>query len=82
MNQFLSCFKVAKPVIGVIHTKGTDDADMLRRAQEEIRIDKENGVDSFLVETYFGTYYQVEKVLDYVAGATCAPGFTGRACSV
>ena len=34
MNQFLSCFKVAKPVIGVIHTKGTDDADMLRRAKE------------------------------------------------
>ena len=26
-------------------------------------------LDSFLVETYFGTYYQVEKVLDYVAGA-------------
>lgn len=69
MNQFLSCFKVMKPVIGVIHTKGTDDADMLRRAKEEIRIYKENGVDSFLVETYFGTYYQVEKVLDYVAGA-------------
>ena len=60
MNQFLSCFKVMKPVIGVIHTKGTDDADMLRRAKEEIRIYKENGVDSFLVETYFGTYYQVE----------------------
>ena len=38
MNQFLSCFKVMKPVIGVIHTKGTDDADMLRRAKEEIRI--------------------------------------------
>lgn len=53
----------------MIHTKGTDDADMLRRAKEEIRIYKENGVDSFLVETYFGTYYQVEKVLDYVAGA-------------
>ena len=69
MNQFLSCFKVMKPVIGVIHTKGTDDTDMLRRAKEEIRIYKENGVDSFLVETYFGTYYQVEKVLDYVAGA-------------
>lgn len=34
MNQFLSCFKVMKPVIGVIHTKGTDDADMLRRAKE------------------------------------------------
>ena len=40
MNQFLSCFKVAKPVIGVIHTKGTDDADMLRRDKEEIRIYK------------------------------------------
>ncbi len=69
MNQFLSCFKVIKPVIGVIHTKGTDDADVLRRAREEIAIYRDNGVDSILVETYYGTYYQVEKVLDYVADA-------------
>ena len=36
---------------------------MLRRAsQGGDHPHKENGVDSFLVETYFGTYYQVEKV--------------------
>lgn len=66
MENILSCFEVKKPVIGVIHTKGTDDEDVMRRAIEEIRLYKENGVDGILVETYFGDYYQVEKVLQYL----------------
>lgn len=53
MNQFLSCFKVMKPVIGVIHTKGTARAEHAQTGQGGDPLYKENGVDSFLVETLF-----------------------------
>lgn len=66
MDNILSCFKEIKPVIGVIHTKGNNDEDVFRRAKEEISLYVENGVDGILVETYFGNYYQVERVLEYL----------------
>ncbi len=31
MGNILSCFKEKKPIIGVIHAKGTDDDDVMRR---------------------------------------------------
>lgn len=69
MSNILSCFAVKKPVIGVIHTKGDSDADIFDRARREIALYKSGGVDGILVETYFGTYHQVEKVLDYLASS-------------
>ncbi|MEG1012009.1 MAG: BtpA/SgcQ family protein [Ruthenibacterium sp.] len=69
MSSILSCFSSKKPVIGVIHTKGDSDADVFERAKKEIALYQDNGVDGVLVETYYGTYYQVEKVLDYLAAA-------------
>lgn len=66
MRNILSCFNVKKPIIGVIHTKGTSDEDVLQRAKTEIELYVDNGVDGVLVETYFGTYYQVQKVLEYL----------------
>lgn len=56
MGNILSCFKEKKPIIGVIHAKGTDDDDVMRRAVSEINTYIENGIDGILVETYFGTY--------------------------
>ena len=69
MASVLDCFKEKKPVIGVIHAKGDSDADVLRRAKEEIKIYLENGVSGVLVETYFGVYPQVEKILGYLQDA-------------
>lgn len=63
----LSCFTNRKPVIGMIHTKGTDDDDVMRRAKEEIAVYEENGVDGVMAETYFGDFGKVVKVLDYIA---------------
>lgn len=51
----------------MLHCKGADDADMMVRALREIEIYRQNGVDGVLVETYFGTYHQVEMVLEHLA---------------
>ena len=67
MGNILSCFKEKKPIIGVIHAKGTDDDDVMRRAVSEINTYIENGIDGILVETYFGTYHQVQMILDYLS---------------
>ncbi len=66
MGNILSCFRVKKPVIGVIHAKGTDDKDMMERAAREIDLYLENGVNGILTETYFGTYHQVQMILEYL----------------
>ena len=65
-KDVLSLFKNPKPIIGVIHCKGGTDAEVLERAKKEIDIYERCGVDGVLVETYFGTYHQVEKVLSYL----------------
>lgn len=69
MDNILSCFKNTKPIIGVIHTKGDSDEDVFERAKKEISIYKENGIDGVLIETYYGSYYQVERVLEYLTTA-------------
>lgn len=65
-KNVLSLFKNPKPIIGVIHCKGGTDVEVLERAKKEIDIYERCGVDGVLVETYFGTYHQVEKVLSYL----------------
>lgn len=65
-GNILSVFKEKKPIIGVIHCKGDSDADVLERAKKEIDIYQSCGLDGVLVETYFGTYHQVEQVLSYL----------------
>lgn len=49
----------------MIHTKGTNDDDMMERAKREIDLYVQGGVDGVLVEPYFGTYHQIVKVLEY-----------------
>ncbi len=63
MSSILTCFQNIKPVIGVIHAKGQGDEDVFHTALKEIDIYKQNGIDGILIETYFGTYYQVERIL-------------------
>ena len=65
-KNILSVFQEKKPIIGVIHCKGDTDADVLERAKREIDIYRTGGVDGVLVETYFGTYHNVEQVLGYL----------------
>lgn len=64
-HDMLSIFHNPKPIIGVIHCKGDSDADVMERAKREIAIYQEY-LDGILVETYFGTYHQVEQVLAYL----------------
>ncbi len=60
-------FQVPKPIIAMLHMKGTDAADVQARAVREFQIYRDNGVDAVMVEPYFGTYTQVERMLDYLA---------------
>lgn len=65
-ENILSVFQKKKPIIGMIHCKSNSEADALERAKREIDIYWKQGVDGILVETYFGTYSDVEKVLQYM----------------
>lgn len=65
MNDFLALFANPKPVMGMIHLKGTDDKDVFRRAVDEINIYIQNGIDGIILENYFGTYRQLESIMEY-----------------
>lgn len=67
MHTKLSCFSVDKPIIGMLHLKGTDDRDVQERAIREFQMYRDNGVDAVMVETYFGTFTQAERMLAYLA---------------
>lgn len=66
MNSKMPCFAEEKIIIGVLHLKGETDEDTYRRAVEEIEIYRRCDVDAVMVETYFGTYSQAEKALEYL----------------
>lgn len=66
MSEFLKIFKNKKPVFGMLHLKGNNDEEVFERAKKEIDIYRENGIDAVIVENYYGNYYQMEKVLDYL----------------
>ncbi len=71
--SILSCFSNKKPIIGVIHTKGSNNKDVFDRAKREVAIYQENGVDGILVEPYYGNYYNVVEVLEYLAKSSKTP---------
>lgn len=66
MSEFLKIFKNKKPIFGMLHLKGNNDEEVFERAKKEIDIYRENGIDAVIVENYYGNYYQMEKVLDYL----------------
>lgn len=67
MHPKLSCFSVEKPIIAMLHLKGSDPADVQARAVREFELYRDNHVDGVMVEPYFGTYSQAERMLAYLA---------------
>lgn len=65
----LSVFKSKKPIIAMIHLKGDTPEDIFERAKKEITIFEENGVDGIMLENYYGNYYDLERILEYVSKA-------------
>lgn len=65
-KDFLSLFKRRKPIFAMLHLKGDDEKDVFDRAKKEINIFIEEGVDAIIVENYFGNYYHMEMVLNYL----------------
>ena len=49
-KEFLDVFQSKKPIFGMLHLKGTSDAEVMERAKKEIRVYYENGVDAVIVE--------------------------------
>lgn len=65
-KNFLSLFKNEKPIFAMLHLKGDTQEETFERAKEEIKIYAENGVDAVIVENYYGNYYDMERVLQYL----------------
>ena len=58
-------FKV-KPVIAMLHLKGTSDEEIMERMIKETGIYYANGVDAVLVENYFSAAWHCEQALAYL----------------
>ena len=61
--MFLNLFPKPKPILAMLHLKGTTRDDILARAVREADIYVANGVDAMIVEDYFGDVDDVERVL-------------------
>ena len=66
-KQFGELFQNAKPIIGVLHLKGSSREDIRERARREIDLYLEGGLDGLIAEDYFGTYPELEWVLGYLS---------------
>lgn len=65
-EKFLDLFKNKKPIFAMLHLKGNNDEEVFERAKKEIDIYRNGGVDAVIVENYYGNFYQMEKVLEYL----------------
>ena len=63
MRKFFEVFKTKKPIIGMLHLMGSSPQNIVDNAIEEMKMMTENGVDAVLVENYFGSADDVERVL-------------------
>lgn len=61
--MFLELFPRPKPIMAMLHLKGTTRDDIVARAVREADIYAECGVDAVIVEDYFGDVDDVERVL-------------------
>lgn len=64
---FLDVFDSRHPILAMLHLAGGSDREVFDQAREEIDLLYGNGVDAVIVENYFGTVPQVERVLEYLA---------------
>lgn len=65
--SFLKLFAVKKPVITVLHGRGSTDHEVLEIAKKELDVFMTHEVNAVMVENYFCTPEQAEMVLDYVS---------------
>ncbi len=63
---FEELFPNGKPIIGMIHHKGLDRADKLRRAALEADLLVSCGVDALMIEDYYGDAEDVERTLRWL----------------
>lgn len=66
MNKLQEVFGTTKPILSVLHLKGDTDEEVLERAKRELDVYVDGGIDGIIVENYFGNYYQMRQVLDYI----------------
>lgn len=62
----LLVFKSKKLIIVMIYLKGDILEDIFERVKKEIIIFEENGVDGIMLENYYGNYYDLERIFEYV----------------
>lgn len=65
-NKIKEIFGSEKPIIGMLHLKGSSDEEVMENARYEMKLLLENKVDAVLVENYFGSPAQVEMLLKYL----------------
>lgn len=65
--MFLDLFPHPKPIMAMLHLKGTSRDDIVARAVREADIYATNGVDAMIVEDYFGDNTDVARVLAVLA---------------
>ena len=64
--KFHDIFPSVQPVIGMLHLKGDHKLSMMERAKRETECYLEQGVDALLVENYFGSAQDCERVLAWL----------------
>lgn len=65
-ETFLSLFKNKKPIMAMLHMKGNHKESPLERAKLELQEYLDNGVDSVIVEDYFGSKKDCILMLEYL----------------
>lgn len=65
-KNFLEIFKNKKPILAMLHLKGENPNDIFERAKKELEIYMAEGVDAVIVESYYGNYYDMERMLQYL----------------
>lgn len=66
MNKLEKVFRTKYPMLAMLHLKGDSKEEVLERAKKEIDIYYKNGVTAVIVENYYGDYYDMERVLQYL----------------
>lgn len=62
-HDFLSIFPRVKPIMGMLHLKGDTPEEIVSKAFHEARVMVANGVDAVIVENYFGSAENAERVM-------------------
>ncbi len=61
--KFKNVFKTEKPIIGMLHLMGNTEHEITNNTIKEMKMMTKHGVSAVLVENYFGSKKDVERVL-------------------